>query len=233
MKITKLHDPQEVAETCVVVIDVLRAFTTAAFAFSRGASKIIAVSTQEEAFALRDRNSNYLIMGELNGLPIPGFNYSNSPTEISQLDLKGRTLIQRTSAGTQGIVRSFKSDTILISSFVVAEATLKRIRQLNPPKLAFIITGTTDGDEDLALAEYLESKIHTPHTDPQPYIHRVKHSPEGLFLSTSTDPRHPQTDLHCATSLDKFPFAMEVFKENGLPVIYPVDEMGNCFKLSV
>ena len=50
----------ETIETCgkatglVVVVDVIRAFTAAAFAFAGGADSIILVSTVDEAMALHD-----------------------------------------------------------------------------------------------------------------------------------------------------------------------------------
>jgi 2-phosphosulfolactate phosphatase len=56
----------------VVVIDVLRAFTTAAFAFAAGAADITLVGAIEEAFALRERNPDLLLAGEVYGLPIEG-----------------------------------------------------------------------------------------------------------------------------------------------------------------
>src|SRR5208282_5212468 len=105
MQIEKLHTPEEVVAECAVIIDVLRAFTTAAFAFSVGAHKIIPVSSPEDAFNLKRQNPDYLLMGEIQGKPIQGFDFGNSPTEIQGLDLKGKTIVQRTSAGTQGIVR--------------------------------------------------------------------------------------------------------------------------------
>jgi 2-phosphosulfolactate phosphatase len=43
----------------VVVIDVLRAFTTAAYAFAAGAADITLVGATEEAFALRERNPDH------------------------------------------------------------------------------------------------------------------------------------------------------------------------------
>ncbi len=92
------------ADCVVVVIDVLRAFTTAAFAFDRGADEILLVSTVEEAFELQDRNSDCLLIGEVDGLPIKGFDLPNSPTAVAKMDLSSRRLIQRTTAGTQGIV---------------------------------------------------------------------------------------------------------------------------------
>src|SRR5512135_2299917 len=99
-------------ETChtatglVVVIDVLRAFTNAAFAFSRGAKEIYPVNAVEEALQFKAGTPNSLACGEVGGLPPEGFDFGNSPTQTNTLDLKGCALIQRTSAGTQGIVRS-------------------------------------------------------------------------------------------------------------------------------
>jgi hypothetical protein len=60
-------------ETCsaaagaVVVIDVIRAFTTAAFAFGAGAGRILLVDTVEEALALRQRTPGARVMGEVGG----------------------------------------------------------------------------------------------------------------------------------------------------------------------
>ena len=132
IRINKLQTPDSVLDECVIVIDVLRAFTTAAFAFSVGAAKIIPVSTADEAFSIKSRISNSPLMGEVGGLPIPGFDFGNSPTEIKKLDLTGKIIIQRTSAGTQGVVRSIRSKKILVSNFVVAEATLQRIQTISP-----------------------------------------------------------------------------------------------------
>src|SRR5512141_2681159 len=99
-------------ETChtardvVLIIDVLRAFSTAAYAFSRGAREIRLVSTVEEAIALKAQIPNSKAMGEVGGLPPEGFDFGTSPTRILEHDLTGITLIQRTGAGTQGAVRS-------------------------------------------------------------------------------------------------------------------------------
>jgi len=88
----------------VAVIDVFRAFTTAAVALANGASRIVMVRTIEEALALRDAGIGQICMGEVRGRAPPGFDFGNSPFEISGVDFHGQTIIQRTSAGTQGIV---------------------------------------------------------------------------------------------------------------------------------
>ncbi len=78
------------ADGVVVVIDVLRAFTTAAYALDRGAEEIFLVSTVEEAFDLKERNSRCLLIGEVDGLPIDGFDLPNSPSALANLDLNSR-----------------------------------------------------------------------------------------------------------------------------------------------
>src|SRR3990170_8380075 len=129
----------------VVVIDVLRVFSTAAYAFAVGVQDITVVSTIAEALALRARSPGSLVMGEVDGLRVPGFDFSNSPIQFDGLDLAGRRLIQRTSAGTQGVIRSWKADRLLVASFCNAQATAQDILHSTPPTLTFVITGVRPG----------------------------------------------------------------------------------------
>ena len=147
----------EEARGTIVVIDVLRAFTTAAYVFYGGAEKIIPVGSSAEAFELKNLIPESLIMGEEKGFKPLGFDFGNSPTEIINFDFSNRTLIQRTSAGTQGLVHSKSCSHLLAASFVVAKATAEYLKRLSPAVVSFIITGDSrgrDGDEDLACAEY-------------------------------------------------------------------------------
>ncbi|MCI0521281.1 MAG: 2-phosphosulfolactate phosphatase, partial [Chloroflexi bacterium] len=77
--IERCHKAQGVA----VVIDVLRAFTTAAFAFAAGAEEILLTDTVENALDLRRRFPGALVMGEVGGLPPQGFDFGNSPATLS------------------------------------------------------------------------------------------------------------------------------------------------------
>src|SRR6185369_13813504 len=65
------------ADGVVVVIDVMRAFTTAAYAFDAGLTEIELVSTAEQAFAVEGFR-----MGEIGGRLIPGFDHNNSPSRL-------------------------------------------------------------------------------------------------------------------------------------------------------
>ena len=211
-------------ETCheatgvVVVIDVIRAFTNAAFAFSRGAKEIYPVSGVEEALQFKANTPNSLACGEMGGLPPEGFDFGNSPTQTNQLDLSEKIIVQRTSAGTQGIVRSLKAETMLAASLVVANATVKTIQQLSPETVTFVITGQYApglGDEDLACAEYLEELLKGEQPDPAPYVERVFRSRDALMHLDVNLPAFPRTDLDYCTHIDAFDFVMPVQKENG------------------
>lgn len=214
-------------ETCheatgvVVVIDVLRAFTNAAFAFSRGAKEIYPVSGVEEALQLKAQLPNALVCGEVGGMPPEGFDFGNSPTQTNKLDLHGKVIVQRTGAGTQGIVRTVNAEVMLAASLVVANATVGYIQKLSPETVTFVITGETfsGGDEDLACAEYLEALLKSEQQDVQPYIERVFRSRDALQHLDPDLPAFPRTDLDYCSNIDAFDFVMLVTKENGRHVM--------------
>lgn len=210
----------------MVVIDVIRAFSTAAWAFERGAQEILLTDTPESAFALRSRFPDALLMGEIKGLPIAGFDFGNSPSLLASVDLSGRTLIQRTSAGTQGAVRSKNAQYLLASSFVCANATAEHIRRLAPEKVTFVITGIRPqdeavsdlarrGDEDAACADYIEAILLGSSLDPNPFLQRARNSPDGRALVSSTQPGIPPEDLEWCLAVDRFDFAMPIQRKEG------------------
>lgn len=184
MKIkTLLRSECEEAEGLCVVIDVLRAFTTAAYAFAAGAREIRLVSTIDEAFRMHEEDNSLILIGEQDGLPINGFDFGNSPLEIGSALLTGKNLVQRTSAGTQGVVYCRHVDHMILGSFVVAEAIVRYIQSQSPDCVSFIVTGANNGDEDAALAEYLTSKLLLQPTSSLPFLNRVRNSPEGILFA--------------------------------------------------
>ena len=215
------NDTCHTAEGLVVVIDVLRAFSNAAYAFSMGAENITLVSTVEEAFELKAKNPNALLIGEVHGLKPDGFDFGNSPTETARHDLKGRHLIQRTSAGTQGVVRSSKAETLFAASFVVAEATVRAIQALEPAKVSFVITGRYFDGEDKACGEYIEARLRGQTPEPKPYLDRVRNAAELRHMPPDRFP-HVASDLDYCTHLDAFTFAMPITSENGRHVMRAV-----------
>lgn len=201
----------------VVVVDVIRAFTTAAHVLDRGAAEIWPVSGIDEAFALRDRHPGVLLMGEEGGIKVTGFDAGNSPSQLDGIEFAGRTVVQRTSAGTQGIVRSVRADRMLAASFVCAAATARAIRRLADDRVTFVITGLDDGrdgEEDLACADYLAALLRGEEPDPAPFLDRVPASTAAGHFTDGDRPDFPVADLDLATDLDRFDFALHVTRSD-------------------
>ena len=213
----------EKATGTVVVIDVLRAFTTAAFAFDQGTKCILPVATVAEALALAEEMAGVQVMGEVNGFKPEAFNFSNSPSALRSQNLAGKVLIQRTSAGTQGLVRAVRADALFAASFVVAKATAQAVRKSQPARVSFIITGCSekrDGDEDLACAEYIAALVNDSGADPEPYLARVLTSTVGREFVNGSLGYLLQEDVQLCLQLDRFNFAMSVkWMDDGLEMI--------------
>jgi 2-phosphosulfolactate phosphatase len=202
----------------VVVIDVLRAFTTAAYAFAGGAAEIWLVSTVEEAFELRKRLPGALLMGEVDGLPIKGFDYSNSPYAMHRAVVKGRQLIQRTSAGVQGVVRSTGAEVLLAASFCNARATAEYVRLMAPARVTFVVTGAENaggGDEDEACADYLTALLSQERVQVEPFLQRVRASTAGRTFADPAQPEFPEMDLEYSVQANRFDFVMKVGRVAG------------------
>ena len=217
-------DDCHTARGVVIVIDVLRAFSTAAYAFSLGAREILLVGTVEEALSLRPQIPKSKVMGEVNGVRPDGFDFGNSPTYLSSEDLSGITMIQRTTAGTQGVVRSQNAEVLIAASLVVADATVKYVNKIGAEQVTFVITGRDfgGGDEDFACGEYLEARLRGDRPDAQPFVQRVFASKDA---SQHFDPNKigfPITDLDYCTQIDKFDFAMPITRADGRLVMHCV-----------
>ncbi|MFP4148074.1 MAG: 2-phosphosulfolactate phosphatase [Nitriliruptoraceae bacterium] len=217
-------------DEAVVVIDVLRAFTVEAWLYARGITRLIAVQEPEDAVRLRDeRLPGALLAGEQGGRPLPGFDLGNSPTEIADHpSLQGATVLHRTSAGTQGLVRTIGSGTVLAASFVTAGATARLLRSLAPSRVTFVITGASlgrDGDEDLAAAELIAARARGEDPDVAGLLSRVPRSDAGrLFAPGGPDWAPPSDLVHC-TAVDRFDRVLVATPAEGLRTAVPAVEV--------
>jgi 2-phosphosulfolactate phosphatase len=207
----------------VLIIDVLRAFSTAAYAFSLGAQEIRLVSGVQEALNLKAQLPNAKAMGEVGGLPPEGFDFGNSPTRILEHDLTGITLVQRTGAGTQGAVRSVNAEVMLATSFVVAQATMDYVKRLKPDEITFVITGGMGNDEDVACADFLEEQFTGQKVEAESFVKRVYDSRDAL-QHMPDHPQFPKSDLDYCSRINAFDFAMPITREYGQLVMRTVKE---------
>ena len=215
-----LRDAQE-AQGTTIIIDVFRAFTTAAIAFDHGAREITLVAEPEEALELHRRGVGDYLMGEVAGKRPEGFDFGNSPHEISQVDLTGKTLVQSTSAGTVGVAAAVNASDVYLGSFVVAQATVHTIRSTKPGLVSIIAMGdqgVNRSDEDEHCGIYLRNLLE----ERKPDFDAVK----SLILKGGAtqkffDPEQPQyhpEDVTLALEADRYPFAMKISREDGLLV---------------
>ena len=155
------------ARGVVIVIDVIRAFTVAAYAFAGGAKHLWLVRTTDEAFTLRQREPQALLAGEIGGRLIPGFDLNNSPSLMASTDVQGCTIIQRTGAGTQGAVGAINAAHLLICSLANARATATYARKLSEKTGGPVTLLPTEGTsqylqhlgEDTVCADYLAALL--------------------------------------------------------------------------
>ncbi len=157
---------QAAARDTVVVIDVLRSFTTAAVALARGARAIYPVEGAAAAQLLAAELPQPLRVGAVGGgAPMPDFDRGNSPAALLQEELAGREVVLSTAAGVRGLQRFRQARRLYAASLVCARATAAAIRADGTRAVCFVITGEwvdRDGDEDLACSDYLEALLRLP-----------------------------------------------------------------------
>jgi len=205
------------AEDTVVVIDVLRSFTTAAVALAQGASAIYPVEGVAAAIALAGKIQYPVSVGAVvGGDPAPGFDFGNSPSQLMHANLAGKTVVMSTAAGVRGLQRFRQARQLYAASLVCARATAEAIRATGAEEVCFVITGEwvdRDGDEDIACADYIESLLRGDQAAPEQFAQRVRDSDFGQRFTAGTWPNLPRADLELAAQPDIFGLAMQVRHE--------------------
>jgi len=206
------------ATGAVAVIDVFRAFTTGAVALANGAEKIIMVSSIREALDLRAAGLGQVCVGEANSIKPPEFDHGNSPSEIEHIDFTGKTLLQRTSAGTQGIVACRNADRLYATALVTAPATARALAKGNPTTISLVAMGENGEertDEDEMCAIHIRHLLQGHQGDPEA-IRRVilAGGAPARFLDPAR-PDSPLADLAICLDIGRYDFAIRVRMEEG------------------
>ncbi|HET6910054.1 MAG TPA: 2-phosphosulfolactate phosphatase, partial [Mycobacteriales bacterium] len=174
----------------------------------------------DEALALARRLPNALVMGENHGRRPPGFDFSNSPVAIAAADLAGRVLVQRTSAGTRGVLAAVDADEIYAASLVNASATARAVVRHGASPPTYVITGRfpdhpDGGDDDLLTAQLIErARLGEPMESAETARLVAATREADVTLALGGDDVHPD-DVALATAVDRFDFAMRVQRVDG------------------
>jgi len=218
IRINSLLTGAERAVGAVVIIDVFRAFTTAAVALSRGADKIIVVGGVAEAIGLRDAGLGQICMGEVGGVMPAGFDLGNSPYDAAQAELAGKTIIQRTSAGTQGIVAAKQAMRLYAGSLVTATATARAIRAHSPEQVTLVamgLDGKARADEDELCAIHLRNLLQGREGSVAGTRDVILAGPQIPAFADPAKPHLHPGDLDIALDIDRYDFAVRITQEDG------------------
>lgn len=201
------------ARGVVVVIDVIRSFTVSAYALAGGARECLLVSSVEDARRLAGKIPGSIICAEENALPVSGIAISNSPTQITAADIRGKTLIQRSSAGTPVIGAVQSKEGTFAGSLVVATATAQACLLRRPSTITLVASG--DFPEDHACARYIEAILRGGRAELEPLLHELRESERYRKVMADEWPGFPPTDIELSLAVDRFDFAMPAAGQDG------------------
>jgi 2-phosphosulfolactate phosphatase len=121
----------EVQGRAVFVIDILRATTAMCAALSHGAKAIIPVASTEEALRLAQTigSTDVLLAGEKECVRIPGFQLGNSPLEMTEQMVRGKTIIVTTSNGTKALLACQGASAVYPAAAVNLTAAAEKARE--------------------------------------------------------------------------------------------------------
>ena len=200
-----------------VIIDVFRAFSLECYLYNMGVSLIRPVGTIEEAFAFRKANPGYVLIGERKGRKCEGFDFGNSPSETAKHDLRGKTVIHTTSAGTQGIINAKEADAIITGSLVNAKAVARYIMENQPKEVSLVCMGNggiAPAKEDELCAEYIRSILEGAELpDMDERVKRLRYEGGAHFFDKQNQDVFPEPDFWMCIEYNKFNFVLRVEKD--------------------
>ncbi|MCI8975597.1 MAG: 2-phosphosulfolactate phosphatase [Lachnospiraceae bacterium] len=200
-----------------VIIDVFRAFSLECYLYNMGVSLIRPVGTIEEAFAFKKANPNYVLIGERKGRKCEGFDFGNSPSETAKHDLRGKTVIHTTSAGTQGIINAKEADEIITGSLVNAKAVARYIMENQPKEVSLVCMGNggiAPAKEDELCAEYIRSILEGAELpDMDERVKRLRYEGGAHFFDRQNQDVFPEPDFWMCIEYNKFDFVLKIEKD--------------------
>ncbi len=124
--------PPEVAGRAVFVVDVLRATTVICAALYHGAKGIVPVASVDEASRMAQTlgPEDVILMGERNCQPIEGFPLGNSPLEMTEATVRGKTLVMSTTNGTRALLATQGAAEVYVAAAANLGLAGQRAREL-------------------------------------------------------------------------------------------------------
>lgn len=226
IKILQLLDGAKVAEGLTVIIDVFRAFSIACYAIDKGIEKIYPVGNIELAYELKKANPGYILVGERDERKPEGFDFGNSPAQLTEARISAKTMVHTTSSGTQGIANARNADEIITGSFVNAGAIVRYIRKIQPKTVSLVCMGYAceyPTDEDTLCAEYIKNELEDSVNNFEKMIETIKNGDGARFFEPKKQSWSPQKDFDLCLDINRFDFILKVEKEGELNFLKRID----------
>ncbi|RAR40609.1 2-phosphosulfolactate phosphatase [Paenibacillus sp. MDMC362] len=206
-----------------VVIDVIRAFTVAHYAFIRGVQGIILAGTLDDALRLKKIYPDFLLAGEIRGLPIPGFELDNSPARLHDFDLREKFLIQKTTNGVTATLNALSTEHLFVTGFTNARTTaefIKRNLLKDDGMMINVIASHPSGDDDLACAQYIAEILQdTNRISAEQTIERIRKSEAAGKFYDIEKPEFLREDISFCIQEIPSDFVMKVNLNKNHPLI--------------
>ena len=215
-----LYDGALAARGVAVIVDVFRAFTCAPLLFSMGIEKLFLIPTPEQAFDLKEKDRDLLLVGEVSGIPIKGFDFGNSPSEILRKGpefFKGRTVLQRTSSGVQGALLALNvAEEVLLGSYALARPTAQYLLSKKPETVSLVAMGwelKERAPEDEWCVRYLSHLLGGGSYDHNEALREIVfHKTTQRFLRSEGNDFPPEDPLICLQR-DVYDFVLRAEKQ--------------------
>lgn len=213
-----------------VVIDVFRAFTCAPLMLHLGCRRL---SLEGDPARCLARRGDALLVGEHNELPLPGFDFTNSPSQILAAGRRvfaGRDVIHRTTSGVTGALAALpRCRRVFLGAFVTAAATAAAIRALDPGEVSLVAMGVRSqapAPEDERCADLLAHLLTGSGYDHVAACAEILADETAQKFLRGDKPHLPAADPALCLQRDLFATALEAVVDGDRVVARPIAPPG-------
>lgn len=208
-------DGAKKAKGITVIIDVFRAFTVEPYLFANNAREVFAIGDKEIAYKKKEENPNVILIGERNGITLPGFDFGNSPSRVSEVDFTDKTIYHTTSSGTQGIANSINASEVITGSFVNSKAIATYIKNSGYEDVSLVCMGlnaSRQTEEDNLCARYIKDLLENKEPDIRAELLDLKNTSGKKFFDPLQSEIFPRADFDFCIKQSVFDFVIRATK---------------------
>lgn len=206
--------------------------------FERGLIRALISDSLNDARRLALRNFS-LLCGESKMLPIPGFDYGNSPSEFDALSFRGKSAVLWTTNGTKAIGAAAQARSVLVASLLnrraAAQRLLEEARRQNADPIVLcaglergalfsledsvaagaVVEAARDADEGIELADDAWAALHLWRWYRGDAMRAFRHAVHGRALAAAGF----EGDLRFASRVDVFETVPVLYDEDGVKTL--------------